>query len=238
MAQGERSANPPSPRHTTLNGNYSTGFYNLIYTHYGCQTLDLLKQYSKSLDNLTRQKNRRIFLLRSKHMDLEPKFLNFNMKHVTFNCKYLGEEFKTLEHKFKLNALNLLISDTCKNINTLTRQISHISYNIKQILPHNLFNQFAHLENQKQERLFTKIRHKNIRKIDLLNNKQHKNHNSMPQVNDKYIENISNTQIPEFAAHILSLGPKFALPLKTDDNIPIYDLIASVEVAIRRWQMK
>lgn len=140
---------------------------------------------------------------------------------------------KLCKKKFKLNTLNLTISDTCKNIKTMEKKLTNLKNNITTLIPHNQLLVYLNLETKKYETIFSKIKCKNIRKIKSLSNSLNKNQQNNTLFNDKYIENISSTQLPTYAKHILSLGPKFSLPLHSHSAIPIHSIITDVEAAIR-----
>lgn len=177
MAQGEIAAFPTFPRnfHQHEGGDDSCNIYSQIRQQYGNETLQLLKHFSKLNVTLAKQKNRRIFLLRCKHLEVTPTFLNFRTQHVTFQCKYLSDEFETLYRKFKLNTLNLLISDTCKNIRALERELALLENNINRSISYALFSSFLNFEKQRHENFFTKIKHRNIKKINNLYNRSKTN---------------------------------------------------------------
>lgn len=233
MARGEIAAFPTLPRSTQLQYCDDSGFYSNIRQQFGDQTLQLLKRFSRLNTTLAKQKNRRIFLLRCKHSDLTPSFLNLKTQHITFNSKYLRDEFKTHEKKFKFNIINLTISDTFKNIKNIERNLTQLEKNIADSIPYNLFSVFMTLENRKYEKIFTKIKRTNTNKITNLIQALNRSDQDNTPWNDKYIKNISNTQLPNYAKHILSLGPKFSLPIDNYSKIPIHNIITSVEAAIK-----
>ena len=151
MARGEiaaaRTLSEDIYQHEANNGTH--GFYSHIRQQFGNQTLQLLKQFSRMNVTLMKQKNRRIFLLRCKHLELTPTFINFNVPHINLQCKYLNDEFKSLTLKFKLKTLDLTISDTCKNIRSLTKKLTDLKNNITSVITHDIFSQYLNFENKK-----------------------------------------------------------------------------------------
>ena len=99
-------------------------------------------------------------------------------------------------------------------------------------IPHNCYLNFINSQNHKYQLLFHKIKQKNIQKINNITKKTVPKNQQITNTNN-YIENISDTQIPDYAMQILSLGPKFSLPLRDSNDIPIHNLISSVEATIR-----
>lgn len=151
MAQGEIAAVPTSiqDNHGHVADNNSHNFYQGIRQQFGDRILQFLKQFSKLNATLAKQRNRRIFLLRCKHLELTPIFLKFNLQHVSFQCKYLSDEFIALERKFQLKTLNLTLSDTSKNIRSIERKLATLKADIENSIPRNLFTVFLNLETKK-----------------------------------------------------------------------------------------
>lgn len=238
--QGENAVFLTSNQWSRPNTHYDVpGFFTTIGDLYGDHTVQLLKHFSRLNIELAKQKNRRIFLLRCRHSELTPTFLNFKTEHLNFKCKYLGGEFERSLQRFKSHTINLTISDTCKNIRNVERKLTVLKNNIQNSISHNLFAYFMDSQGFKYERIFNDIKHKNIRKVNNLVQKTfHNSTSDNSRDGNNFVDNISNTQLPNYVTEILSLGPKFSLPLQNDVNIPIHNIIASVEDAIREQPLE
>jgi len=203
-------------------------FFQEITTTYGHHVTEEMKKYSQTLETIIKQKNRRIFLLRCKNTNTYPKFLNIKLEHITVTGTYLNNKLQNHITKFKNQVLNLTITETTKQLIELNKEKNKLIQNIQTYLPQNIFSKFTEFENKKHEKLFNKIKDKNIKKFMKLintNNKKENPHND-------WIENLSNTPIPDDIKTVLQYGPNFALPVTNTKMLPINDYIASIETSI------
>ncbi|XP_055584728.1 uncharacterized protein LOC129737591 [Uranotaenia lowii] len=81
---------------------------------------------------------------------------------------------------------------------------------------------------ERAKHAFTKGRNTGIRKIENLKNKKINEINQQPN----WIENTTNTEIPDFLKRVLLLGPNFNIQSK--HNIPYVKFVADVESAIAK----
>lgn len=187
--------------------------YKNIATNYGETAVLHMKLYAKLLSQLCKQKNRRIFLLRCKNDDIIPTFLKFKTTHITFNCKNLERRFNEYIIKtFTKNTLNILITDTTKNVHTLQEKILKSKNHLQLLLARNILDEFINKEALRIDKIFENIKLKNIKKFSRLKNKDVNLNTS------NWIENLTEVNIPDCVTEILSLGPNFAVPLKSADE--------------------
>lgn len=208
----------------------NTPFLQTITTTYGIECTKKLKTISGTLEKLARQKNRRIFLLRCKHLNAQPKFLNFKVSHIKFTGTYLENKFNNILNITKNKILNLNITETTTLINNLNNQISEIVNELKLILPTDTLNNYLKYEQTKYERIFNNVKTKNQKKISNLITTKPESENKIDTSN--WLHNISNKPIPNDIAEVLALGNKFSLPISHENNLPITEYIASIESAI------
>lgn len=163
-------------------------------------------------------------------MNVSPTFLNFNMYHIKFSGTYLNYELNNIMSEIKQKLPNLLITDTTKIINKLNFDLHNNFRSTKHQLPNHIITRFLECEKINNEKLFLKIKEKNIAKFNkLLNNVPTTN----KQIeNSKWLDNFSDTQIPKNISEILSLGPNFSLPILNETDLPIQEFISGIEVAI------
>ena len=91
--------------------------YKKIAKDYGETAATQAKTFSKLCIQQCKQENRIIFLLRFKEENLTPTFLKLKLNHIIFNCEDLGRKFgECILKKFVHSTLNLLITDTTKNL--------------------------------------------------------------------------------------------------------------------------
>lgn len=96
---------------------------------YNQDIFETCKKLTKLHQKLNQQKNRRIFLLKCKNEGISPKFLNFKTNHFTPADIQLGNKFHNVLMRFKNNTLNLLITDTTKNIQNLKKKSTSVIVN-------------------------------------------------------------------------------------------------------------
>lgn len=181
---------------------------------------------------LAAQKNRRIFLLRCKHMDVYPTFLNFNLKHIELTGTYFENKFQNIIKNTKSKILNLVLTQTTKTINNLNGQLDKMIHDVKLILPANTLDTFLNNESKKYEKSFNNIKQRNQKKISKLISCQEEKVNT--DVNtQKWLKNISDTEIPNDVSQVLALGDKFSLPVNNEKQLPLTEYISSIEAAIK-----
>lgn len=206
-------------------------FFQSIRQNYGEEITFKMKEYLNINTKLAKQKNRSIFLLRCKHDEVMPTFLQINVKHIQVKDVHLKHDFENNALiKFQYKTIKILISDTLKTIKLLQKNIQKNDTYLKNNLPKDIYNKFIEIETQKTNRIFLKVKTKNKKKYDILtDNKQQFTLVDKP---NKWIENLTNIDIPLDAQEILALGPKFAT--KVDNNkIPVHDIICNIEYSIQ-----
>lgn len=158
-------------------------------------------------------------------------FLKLNIDHIKFTGTYLENKFKNIVFKAKLDILNLTITQATKNINHLLKIESGYTEKIRTRLTQEIFDNFIKHEKQRIDKLFKKIKGKQQKKLkNLTNTNTVPNNTSSSTLN--WLENISDTQIPENVAHTLSYGPDFCLNITQEKSLPVTEYITSIESAI------
>ncbi|XP_060518421.1 uncharacterized protein LOC132697147 [Cylas formicarius] len=207
-------------------------FYQTIRANYGQEAVNLMKRYANLSQKIAKQKNRRIFLLRCKHDKLTPVFLNINLKHVKFVCANNLRTFKDkVMNKFVSSTLKLLITDTASALRFLEREKNIVYNHLVGRIPQIYLNDFLKIVFGKTEDGFNKIKQNNCKKIHSL--KQYQNNMDTIVQNKNWVENLTNIYIPRNVLEIFSLGPDFAVPISQPKEIPIPNIISSIESALR-----
>lgn len=208
--------------------------FEILRRQYDENTIRLIKEVSKLMRKKANLKNRKVFLLRCKSENLTPTFLKLNTKHVQFMSTHLRHKFEEqVTQKFVHDTLNMLISDTVIIINNLESKISQINSTLKETLTDHLFNTISDNQKINYEHLFLKIKDINIKKINSLLKQKNLQCKNKILIQDDWLENLSDVQIPDYAVEILSLGPGFAMPIDNKNEVPIPDIIANIETSIK-----
>ncbi|XP_044757795.1 uncharacterized protein LOC123315953 [Coccinella septempunctata] len=184
----------------------------------------------KLVDKLARAKTRRIFLLKCKQQKLCPNFLKLKTDHITYNCKYLADKYDKLQKKFIFRTINLLITDTTKNINTLEGNIRTILDNKeKDEGEHSRQNLECYI-NERLNLITTRsvsIHNKKIQKLAQIQGKSENVNNNQTRV-----ENLSTTVLPDFVVKTLNLGPKYSIEIERENEIATFNIITQIENTI------
>ncbi|XP_044760307.1 uncharacterized protein LOC123317762 [Coccinella septempunctata] len=188
------------------------------------------KNTQKLIDKLAKAKTRRIFLLKCKQYRLCPTFLKLKTDHIVYDCGYLTDKYEKLKNNFIFRTINLLITDTTKIINRLEGKIHTILNEFENIKGKNSRNIQERHVNHKLK--YTIDQHKTIhdRKIQKMINSQ----KNCKQINKETtrIVNLTQTKLPEFVTETLNLGPKYAIEVDREREIPVFDIIAQIESSI------
>lgn len=138
--------------------------------------------------------------------------------------------------RFKKSILNLEIKQTFHKINTLRRDIQHLSIKINRLTCNEVADSFADLQKASfQHHLHQKNKTtgKKLLAISYGLTEQ-------PTINfnQSAVLNATTIQVPNETMHLLSLGPKFALPETTIQHVPLYHVMADVESILRTDRRK
>ena len=100
--------------------------------------------------------------------------------------------------------LNICISDNFSKLKFLINSLNKTKNNLDSNFNKNFLNNFYSEQNKKYEHFFNKIKNKHIKKINNLMKKQHSPEDKL-KINNEWITNLTETNIPEHIKYILSL---------------------------------
>lgn len=209
----------------------STGFLQQMKNIYGQQIVFLLKDWLNFTKSLASMINRRIFLLQCRMKNILPNHIVNNV-----NCVYtlqtedhpFKKESNILLRKFRKSVLNLEIKITIWKITQLKTKIKLIEDEVKEVLDYNSWHNFKEKVEKRFKNIFKEIKLSNVKKLNCLENKYN---NVSIKYQDNQIFNYTNLEIPIEAKRILSVGPKFGIPL-TKKEIPFHTIIKDIEFCI------
>ncbi|KAK9878103.1 hypothetical protein WA026_021907 [Henosepilachna vigintioctopunctata] len=199
-------------------------------------SIDVRKAY-KVTKKLVKMKTRRIFLLKCKHNQLCPRFLKMKTKHIVFSDTRLSEKFRKAMERFIRHTVNLLITDTAKQINKLGVTMENILKFIEDNeTPHR--STIIRTEiNERFNNLMSRYSDTHTKKLNILrleNNDNTKQMNTSGELFKSSIENYTSMVLPTYLTQTLALGAKFAIENNDHKMIPIHDILARVEAGIDR----
>lgn len=191
------------------------GFYQQIAASYGPETSRKLKLWASLSNKLAAKINRRIFLLRCRKANLVPFHITNGSNNLlgllnTSNNR-IRNEINNFNSRLGLRTLNFEIKITISDINNLEKSLHETKHFVFNTLPQNIFIEFARRNQNCFKKKLAYIRKVNVTKFNRLCRYQAKVklfHN-----NSKWFINLTDTVFPEEVKNLLSLGPKFSLPI-------------------------
>lgn len=172
-------------------------------------------------------KNRKIFLTKCRQADIIPRCIRTEWKHL--EVKHMAAKMSRWKTKIENELLNILIAETCAEINHLNSKLRYIDNQMKVRFPQHIITNFNESQRTKNERNFNNIKERQNRKFEGL--VQDKVAMLKNMVKPNWIQNISDTNVPDFVNYVLSLGPNFGIPYKYK-QLPIIKTLSAVENAL------
>lgn len=211
------------------------GFYQDTTTTYGVHVTIWLKRWSKLNSKKASFINRRIYLLECKRNGVGPKHITQNIKNLHNLLDGAPAPLIRKMHHFNSKVagkiLNFEISHTNCTLRSIDKEMNKLHQNIVNVLPSRIYEKYFLKQNTLFNKIFHKIKEKNLDKIQKLVNENKANW----KTSEKWFKNISSKQIPHNVELVLSLGPKFNLHTTVKDiNLEI--LLAHVEQLVSKIQ--
>lgn len=204
------------------------GFFQDIGAEFGSDAASRLRQYSRGRLKIATLINRRNFLLRCRRHGLVPRHISdrlCNLRYIfNFHDHRTGQQALDFHSRLEHKILNLEISVTIKNLNSLSSQLVNLVTDINRLIPADIWQDFRVRQDRIYNSAFINIRSDLSRKFDTLKARQQL---KIP-TQERWFKNISNEQIPDDISNFLALGPKFSIkPNVRDISIP--KILAEVE---------
>ncbi|XP_044766380.1 uncharacterized protein LOC123322469 [Coccinella septempunctata] len=213
------------------------GFFENIQHNYGRNKVTQMKEFMNNLRKIANLRNRRIFLLRCRQEGIQPKHIDSGMKRICQQLEYKDGKTAQQMNKFTIKlghkVTNKEIELTHKNLKYLENRQQTLTQLISTDLPELLWEEFLRKNSTTYNRSFFRILTKNRNKLQRLI------HDQVIQVTtqEKWLKNLSSTELPADVKTVLSLGPKFCLP-PTKGDIQIPKLLAEMEKTTKIIQNK
>lgn len=215
------------------------GFFTSIRNTYGNDLVKELKMWTNLVSKIAAVRNRRIFLLKCRSLNVKPTHITSGIKNVNQLLSQSRGRVRSEVQRFNEGVtrkiINLEIKITHTQIDYYEKQLDDIKSKVKNALPLHIFLEFQHRMVVRYNKSFYTIKHKNIKKIDSLMEKTA----HLLKTPDSWLVNYTSVGIPEGVKTMLSLGPKFSVrPNITDVNLPrlLSDLDYAVQCVDKRSQ--
>lgn len=205
------------------------GFYQTMLLQYGAETVRLLKQWSSLNYKMASLKNRKIFLLSCRYNGLTPTHILNNTKNLAYLIENTdsrtGQITLDFIHNLNRKILNLEIDTTYKNTKNLEKKINEISIKLNSLISINILEQFFETQRKSHENIFKKIKKSNIDKLNRLKNSLK---SELLKIDENWIKDYSEIEIPDDIKKFLALGHKFSIKPEPKD-LNMKTLLADIE---------
>ncbi|XP_062709043.1 uncharacterized protein LOC134288377 [Aedes albopictus] len=130
-------------------------------------------------------------------------------------------------NRFKKAILNLEIKQTFYKMQQITQELNTIKCHIQTLTSESVTDEYLSTQRMAYNNWLNRQNGRTARK--LTNMLQTPNSNEEPTYNEHAILNATELEVPANVLHLLSLGPRFALPTTSLAQVPFYHLFADVE---------
>lgn len=203
-------------------------FFQHIKLKYDVDTCILLKKYCRETKRLAKQEERLKYLLTCRKIGLTPSHIVNATKNTTqlFKSTKISLELNKTMQKLHMKIINLEIKETIYSLGEIRMRRLEIEDELHLILESHDYDNI--IKKQKTRHKYIKEEDKitHTTKIKNLKSRQLKEFNL--RHNDNWFVNKTNIVFPEDCKWLLSLGSKFALPVK-NENMSTINLIADLE---------
>lgn len=183
------------------------------------------RQYRNHCEKLAKQKARLVFLLKCRRHNIYPKFLmdrvNHLFKHYNNVPRKIGNKCVSTKEYLQKSLLNIEISLCNSDIERLVKELETIKVPWTDEATESSMSVYETTLRQTNDRVHRKF-------VRLTQTQEHQ---PDIELDDSFIKNLTDVDIPKEMITVLSLGPKFSIEPHTD---PTVDLASDVELAIKR----
>ncbi|XP_058827585.1 uncharacterized protein LOC131687512 [Topomyia yanbarensis] len=207
-------------------------FYNSLQP----QHRRLYKSYAQAVGKLCAQLSRKEFVRRCRKYGLNPTHIQNSFRCINGLLEdaspYRGSLQKAID-RFKRTIINIEIKDSFYKIKQLEETKVSLVSQITQATPPHICNSFFSC----QECYFNKqgraLKAKTDSKFQRLMAKVEVESPLNFTVNESWIRNTTDVEVPKETMLLLGYGPKFALPFQDNREIPYFKIIADLESILK-----
>ena len=217
-------------------GHTHQSFYSRIDQQFDHIVTKCFKQYASTNTKLAKMVSRKNFLIRCRKDGIFPAHITNSFKCVYSlleeNSPFLNKLTKHI-HKFRRSILSIEIQNTFHKINNLNRELQQLKTQIISTTDNNTHTAFIFSQEMAYQRILKNTTTRTDRKRRRLLNQSAEQHTNTPSYNDKSLFNATGQQLPPEVSLLLSLGPSYSLPYTSVKKLPIYHLLADVEIILQ-----
>lgn len=232
----EGTNNYSTPYRRNKEGVNNTKVYS--YLKRNEQVRKAVNRHKNISDKLIKCKASITFLIRCRNAGIIPNFIKDSSKNIcrifhNNNLPLIVKSFSKHMQNFQTKILNLAIKEKHELLEQFKRELSYIKNILRRNFTDEEMTNFLKYNDKLTSTLDKKTRRIHINKFNCLINLQRKELGI--KFNKKWFVNKSDVDVPKDVEYILSLGKKFALPIKKN-NIPIMKVIADGEDIVQTLQ--
>ncbi|XP_075156500.1 uncharacterized protein LOC142229805 [Haematobia irritans] len=203
-------------------------FFEHIKLKYGVDACSLLKSYCRETKKLAKQNERLKFLLQCRKIGITPTHIlnSTKISSKLFKTAQITQEFHKIEYKFHSKLLNLEIKETNSIIKTIKIGITNKKQQLRATLNDKEYDDFIKNQNNRYKHIISLSHQTHSTKIQGLKKKKLDEYNL--KINPTWFINNTNITFSDESKWLLSLGPKFAIPIN-GSKFSTINLIADLE---------
>lgn len=210
------------------------GFYQQIKRTYGNHIVTLFKKWANLYNKHARTVNRRIFLIKCRTHQVFPRHITEKLININNIVDHqegrIGNEINNFNLKLRKKILNLEIKIVYNDLNHIEKDLNSIFSILETKIPIDIIREFERRQMIIYNRIFHDIRQRHQRKFQ----KIFSDELDKIKINEKWLKNLTNVDIPSTVMKLLALGPKFSIPPTLKDiNIPF--ILSDIELAIQNY---
>ncbi|XP_062704649.1 uncharacterized protein LOC134286954 [Aedes albopictus] len=207
-------------------------FFRYIDENFGHNTTDAMKAYASYNRKLANLQNQKSFLIMCRRQGVFPAHIvnSFKCVHqlLVENGPYINKVDRTI-NRFKKAILNLEIKQTFFKIKQTTTGMQTLKSTIHSMTSERVAEEFVVTQRAAHDKWLSRNNRRTSRKLTNIVQGTPRNDNQLPSFNERAILNATQLEIPPATLHLLSLGPKFALPTTSLSQVPFYHFLADAE---------
>lgn len=177
---------------------------------------------------LAKEYNRRCFLLKCRKEGVLPKHITTAVRSLDNLIQQQNHENERLtrwNNRLGNKLINNSISSNHSLISQLENNLKHLKSKIISSTDSSIFSNFSRKKEVAYNRLFHKIKRKNIEKLNKLLDLQSLKLKSK----DNWLKNLTNVEIPHEIKAFLSLGPKFSIEPILGKDISLSSMLSDID---------
>jgi len=191
--------------------------------------LNILLKFYKFYKKIKKFELSKLFLLKCRKFGFMPAFISNSTNKIIDSFKeldYINKKVNLTITNFHFKLLNLYIDGIVKKIQKFKRSFNDLESKVKEKIPNDIFKTLLNIFGENVEKIYSKICSRHSDKFDKLKIQFFSDNNI--KLNDKWLINLTNLNIPLEVRWLLSLGKNFAVPTQIKNN-DLFHIIADVE---------